>query len=167
MNEDPPAERPSLYVIRREDAEQHRQSFSHPWNPKSEIIGAHLSRMAGLKRTGVSIATIPPGKDSFIYHSHQFEEEWIYVLSGRASVRLDGGVHELGPGDFAAFPTPGIAHLVSNPYAEPLVMLMGGENREFEIADFPEINKRMLRNGNRLEIYDLDGGKPFGPLTDD
>jgi hypothetical protein len=27
---------------------------------------------------------------------------------------------------------------------------MGGENREIEIADFPRLGKRMLRNGDRL-----------------
>jgi uncharacterized cupin superfamily protein len=27
--------------------------------------------------------SVPPGKESFVYYSHQREEEWIYVLSGR------------------------------------------------------------------------------------
>lgn len=41
---------------------------SHPWNAKSEMVGVQLGRLAGLERTGVSLARIPPGKESFAYH---------------------------------------------------------------------------------------------------
>jgi len=36
--------------------------------------------MAGLTRTGVSLAPIEVGRESFVYHAHEFEEEWIYIL---------------------------------------------------------------------------------------
>jgi hypothetical protein len=41
---------------------------------------------------------------------------------------------------------------------------MGGENREMEIADFPRLGKRMIRNGEKIEIYNASDAKPFGPL---
>jgi hypothetical protein len=41
---------------------------------------------------------------------------------------------------------------------------MGGENREMETADFPKLGRRMLRNGESIEIYDTSDAKPFGPL---
>ena len=44
----------------------------------------------GLKRTGVNFIRVPAGKESYAYHSHQCEEEWIYVLSGRATFELNG-----------------------------------------------------------------------------
>ena len=49
-------------VLHSSEIRQREQSFSHPWNPKSQLIGVQLSRALGLKRTAVSIARIPPGK---------------------------------------------------------------------------------------------------------
>lgn len=148
-------------LLRAADIRQQEQSFSHPWNPRSEIHGTRLSRLAGLSRTGVSLARIPPGKESFVYHSHQCEEEWLYILSGRGVVEIDGGEYEVGTGDFMGFSTPSVAHHLRNPFETDLVYLMGGEAREVEIADFPRLNRRMIRRGSVTEIYPLDAAKPF------
>ena len=51
-------------------------------------------------------------------------------------------------------PTPSVAHHLSNPFGEDLTYLMGGETKTVEIADFPDIGKRMLRNGSDIEIYE-------------
>jgi uncharacterized cupin superfamily protein len=143
------------------------ETFSHPWNPDSEITGTHVSRLAGLSRTGVSRVRIPPGKESFAYHLHHYEEEWIYILSGRGVGRIDGAEYEMAPGDFVAFPTPSVAHIMANPYDEDLVYLMGGENREHEIADFPDLDKRVIRMGDRITVYRLSDGKPFPGFDQD
>lgn len=148
-------------LMRAAEVRQKEETFSHPWNPKSEITGTRMSHLAGLSRTGVSLARIAPGKESFAYHSHHREEEWIYVLQGRGRARIDGSDYDMGPGDFVAFPTPSVAHNMSNPFDEELVYLMGGESTDFEIADFPELDKRMIRLGEKIEIYKLKDGKPF------
>jgi uncharacterized cupin superfamily protein len=62
------------------------------------------------------------------------------------------------------FPTPSVAHHLRNSGSEPLVYLMGGENRSFEVATFPKLGKKMIRNGSDIEIYDVADAKPFGPL---
>jgi len=93
-------------------------------NPNSHLLRTGLSRLAGLKRAHVSLGRIPPGKDSFAYHAHMVEEEWVYILSGRGFADIDGKQYEVGPGDFMGFPTPGIAHLLRNPFEQDLVYLM-------------------------------------------
>jgi uncharacterized cupin superfamily protein len=152
------------FILTSADITQREQPFSHPWNPKSQLIGVQLGRALGLKRTGISIARIPPGKESFVYHSHQHEEEWLYILSGRGTAEIDGEEIEVGPGDFMAFSTPSVPHHLKNTFDEHLVYLMGGGNRDMEIADFPRLGKRMLRNGESIEIYNASDAKPFGPL---
>jgi uncharacterized cupin superfamily protein len=152
------------FIFRSSEIEQREQSFSHPWNPKSQLIGVQLGRALGLKRTAVSIARMPPGKESFVYHSHQHEEEWLYILSGQGIAEIDGEELEVGPGDFMAFPTPSAPHHLKNPFDQELVYLMGGENREFEVADFPRLGKRMVKSGEKFEVYDVSNAKPFGPL---
>lgn len=156
------AERPNLF--RAADVKSAESSASHPWNPKSLLVGTHLSRLGGLKRAGVSLVRVPAGHESFAYHAHHHEEEWVYVLEGRGVAEIDGVEHEVGPGDFMAFPAPSVAHHLRNPFTADLVYLMGGENLDHEVADFPRHGKRMVRIGRQVTVYDLASGKPLGPL---
>jgi uncharacterized cupin superfamily protein len=148
-------DKPSLNIMRAADIATHAQEFSHPWNPESLMRGTQLARSVGLRRNGVNLIRIPAGKESFAYHSHQHEEEWIYVLSGRAMALIDDVEYEVGAGDFIGFPAPSVAHHLRNPGPDELVYLVGGENRENEIADFPKLGKRIVRRGKDVEIVDL------------
>jgi uncharacterized cupin superfamily protein len=110
----------------------------------------------------VNLAHIPPGKESFVYHSHEGEEEWIYILSGRAVAEIDGAEHEVGPGDFMRFPAPSVAHHLRNPFSEELVYLSGGESREVEIADYPRLGLRLIRTGKGAHVAPLDQLRQIG-----
>ncbi|MEM7555756.1 MAG: cupin domain-containing protein [Cyanobacteria bacterium P01_A01_bin.84] len=136
--------------------------FSHPFNPNSEISGFSLSEAVGLQRIGFHLATIHPGKESFIYHSHEFEEEFIYILSGKAIAEIDNEEFEIEPGDFMGFPTPSVPHHLRNPFEEDLIYIMGGEKREYEVVDFPNLKKRMFRNGQQMQIADLNNLQSMG-----
>lgn len=155
-------QKPYPHLLRRAEIEAGEATFSHPWNPKSEVTGTHLSGLAGLSRAGVSLVRLAAGRESFAYHLHHREEEWIYVLSGRGVAEVDGAEYEMRPGDFIAFPTPSVAHNMANRFAEDLVYLMGGEHREYEIADFPTLDRRMIRRGREIEVYRLSDAEPFG-----
>lgn len=149
-------------LLRAEEAKQiPEQTFSHPLNPNSEIRGIFLGEHTGLQRLGVYLVRMSPGKESFIYHSHQSEEEFIYILSGRGIAEIDDREFEVGAGDFMGFATPSVAHHLSNPFDEDLVYLMGGERREMEIADFPRLKKRMFRNGKEVQLTDWDNLSSF------
>jgi hypothetical protein len=41
------------FILHSSEMRQGEQSFSHPWNPKSQLIGVQLSRALGLERTAV------------------------------------------------------------------------------------------------------------------
>ena len=149
-------DKPSLNIVRAADIAAHSQEFSHPWNPDSDMRGTQLARSVGLKRTGVNFIRVPPGKESYVYHSHQNEEEWIYVLSGKAIAFIDDVEYEVNAGDFIGFPAPSVAHHMRNPGPADLVYLVGGENRENEIVEFPTLGKRMERRGRQMDVYDVE-----------
>jgi len=157
-------EKPSLNIVRAADIAAHAQEFAHPWNPNSQMRGTQLARSVGLKRTGVNFIRVPAGKESFVYHSHRYEEEWMYVLAGSGVAFIDDQEFPIAAGDFMGFPTPSVAHLLRNTGTEDLVYLAGGENREFDVAEFPTLNKRMVRMGQQVDIYDADAAKGFGPI---
>jgi uncharacterized cupin superfamily protein len=152
--------KPYPHIVRAADIAAKETTFSHPWNPKSEIRGTWMGRLAGLSRTGVSLGRLAPGKESFAYHSHHTEEEWLYILSGRGVALVDGAEITLDPGDFIAFPTPSVAHNMSNPFDDELVYLMGGENKPEEIADFPTLGRRMVKLAGEITYHELSAEKP-------
>ena len=154
-------EKPSLNIVRAADIAAHAQEFSHPWNANSLMQGTQLARSVGLKRTGVNFIRVPAGKESYVYHSHQSEEEWIYVLSGKAIALIDDVEYEVSAGDFMGFPAPSVAHHLRNPGPADLVYLVGGENRESDVVEFPTLGKRMERRGKQMDVYDVDdAGRP-------
>jgi uncharacterized cupin superfamily protein len=152
------------FLIKAHEVAGEAAGFSHPWNPNSEGVGTRLSALVGLSRLGVNLIRIPAGKESFVYHAHHREEEWIYVISGRGIAEIDDEEFEVAAGDFMGFPTPSVAHHLRNPYEVDLVYLVGGESLDVEIADFPRLGKRMLRRGPDVEVYEISDAKSFGPL---
>lgn len=154
-----PSQHPTL--LRAEERGEELR-FQHPLNENSEILGYQLSRRVRLPRTAVNVMRVPPGRESFVYHSHQSEEEWIYVLSGRAVVEIEDAAYEVGPGDFMGFPAPSVGHHLRNPFAEDVVYLCGGEIHDLEVADYPRLGLRLIRRPDRAEVVPLDAIKPIG-----
>jgi uncharacterized cupin superfamily protein len=143
------------------------ETFSHPLNPgRSEMRGVSLSEAVGLQRIAVHLAVLPAGKESFVYHTHLREEEWLFVLSGRGRIEIDGEMRELGPGDFCGFVTPSVAHQLSNPYTDDVVYLTGGERTSMEVAEFPRLRKLMVRTGMEAKLYPLEP-EPFRAYVGD
>jgi uncharacterized cupin superfamily protein len=141
------------------------RAFAQRLNPNSHLLRTRLAHLAGLKRARVSLGRVPPGKDSFAYHAHLIEEEWIYILSGSGIAEIDGQWHEVGPGDFMGFPSPQVAHLLRNPFETDLVYLMGGESVPLDVLDYPTLGKRflLLYDGGFPAFYELgEPSKPFG-----
>ena len=128
------------YVVRG-DQRPAGVTIHHPLNPNSELYIASLSEAVGLKRAQLHYAILPPGKESFIPHAHAAQEEFIFILSGEATLLINDEETTLKAGDYAGFPTDGAAHQVVNSGAVDLVYLMGGERTDVEIVHFPEHKK--------------------------
>jgi uncharacterized cupin superfamily protein len=157
-------ERHRKYLVRADEIALSATTASHPWNPDSEFTGTRLATLCGLTRVGVSLMEVPPGKESFVYHSQEREEEWIYVISGRGVAEIEEEEFDVGAGDFMGFPT-GVAHHLRNPYEEGLVYLVGGENVDIEVANFPRLGRRTIRKGNEVQVYRTSQATDFGPLA--
>jgi uncharacterized cupin superfamily protein len=130
----------------------------HVLNPNSEVHLRSLGRMTGLQRLSLSLARVPPGKESFAYHAHERDEEFVYILSGRGRAEIGDAVIDVGPGDFMAFPTPSVAHHLTNPYDEDLVYLMGGEHSGLDLGHFPRHGKRILFSEREILCIDEQEG---------
>ena len=155
-------------ILRAADIDRAELSMEQRLNPRARFKDALLGRLAGLERIGVSRGRIPPGSESFAYHAHQAEEEWIFIVSGRARARIDGTLYDLAPGDFAAFPAPQAPHLLGNPFDEDCVYLMGGERGLVtDVLQYPDLGKTyvLVRELSRTAFHALGPAEyPFGAL---
>jgi uncharacterized cupin superfamily protein len=115
-------------------------------------IGCPIGKKLGLKKIGIHIETLLPGRRTSWPHAESEEEEFAYVLEGNPHVWIDGHIHELSPGDFVAFPSgTGIAHTFLNNTNSTCLLLVGGEANKDSNKIFyplhPERNKQCEEKG--------------------
>lgn len=128
------------------------REYRHPDNPRSEVHLTALSRPAGLTRVAVVHTRVPPGKDSFVHHVHQHDEEWVYVLSGHGIAELGDREERIGPGDFLGFPARGEPHNLRAGEGGDLVYVQGGDAWSagtIELVDMPRLGLRRTFVGTR------------------
>ena len=99
----------------------------------------------------VEIMRLAAGQTPYPYHSHSAQWEMYHVLSGRGSVRHEGGTTPIEQGDAFIFP-PGEAHTFTNNGAEDLVMMVIADNPIGESAYYPDSKKWLVRSPKRTII---------------
>lgn len=163
------ATRPLIKAV--DIAAEPESRICHPFNAKSDVYLRRLSAAAGLTRAVLTMARLPPGRESFAFHWHERDEEFIFILSGRGRAEIGDEVFEVGPGDFMGFTAPGVPHHLINPYDEDLIYLMGGERSSLDIGHFPRIGKRLLFGPSGIGAVDETAIRPMSfadwqPKTD-
>ena len=127
----------------------------HQLNSAAIRLDKSLGDEAGLKNIGVHLMTIAPGDKSTEFHSHKYEDEAIYVLSGHGTELVGNDAHKIGPGDFIGLPGGGPAHETVNDGSEPLVCLVIGQRLPQDVVDYPRQGKRLYRNSGQRDMIDI------------
>ena len=127
----------------------------HQLNSAAIRLDKSLGDEAGLKNIGIHLMTIAPGDQSTEFHSHKYEDEAIYVLSGHGTEIIGNDAHKIGPGDFIGLPGGGPAHETVNDGSEPLVCLVIGQRLPQDVVDYPRQGKRLYRNSGQRDIIDI------------
>lgn len=101
-----------------------------------------LGPAAAGQAIGCSWYEVPPGSTAFPYHYHCANEESVYVLEGRGSLRIGADTVEVGPGDYVAFPPgPDSAHQLTNTGVGPLRYLCMSTMLTTEVVGYPDSGK--------------------------
>ena len=127
----------------------------HNLNPAAIRINKSLGDEVGLKNIGIHLITIAPGDKSTEFHSHKYEDEAIYILSGHGTEVIGETKQQIGPGDFIGFPAGGAAHETVNDGTEPLVCLVIGQRLAQDVVDYPRKGKRLYRNSGQRDMVDV------------
>ncbi|WP_458187963.1 cupin domain-containing protein [Haladaptatus sp. NG-WS-4] len=90
---------------------------------------------------GCSLYDLPLGRRSWPYH-HTANEEAMFVLSGRGTLRLDDEKTSLTEGDYVALPADESGgHRVINDSDEPLTYLMVSTMVDPDVVVYPDSEK--------------------------
>lgn len=131
------------------DCTQLKKSRGWHYAGDSETFSEYsrLTDPLGLKVFGIGFESLAPGSRSSFPHAHKTEEEFVFVLSGTATIWMNGFVHEAKPGDGVAFlPGTNIAHTVINNTKEPLWYIVIGEASDDANEDRIYYPKHSFRN---------------------
>jgi uncharacterized cupin superfamily protein len=128
----------------------------HTLNPAAIRMDKSLGDEVGLKNIGIHLISIAPGDKSTEFHTHRYEDEAIYVLSGRGTEIMGETKQKIGPGDFIGFPAAGDAHETINDGTEPLVCLVIGQRLSQDVVDYPRRGKRLYRNSGQRDMVDYE-----------
>lgn len=114
--------------------------------PAAERYDARMGMVGmalGAKKLGYNITAVPPGKRAFPLHSHQVNEEMIFVLEGAGEVRIGEATWPIRQGDFVAMLAGGkeTAHVVTNTGNTELKYLSVSTRISPEICEYPTTGK--------------------------
>lgn len=126
----------------------------HSLDPAAIRIDKSLGDEVGLKNIGIHLISIAPGDKSTELHTHRYEEEAIYVLSGRGTEVIGDQTYKIAAGDFIGFAGGGAAHETINDGNEPLVCLVIGQRLAQDVVDYPRKGKRLFRNSGERNLVD-------------
>lgn len=150
------ADKPYPLLSAEEIAGLEETKVVHQHNSNAIRQTRSLTDLLGLEDIGVHMVRIEPGHDSTTFHTHHYDEEFLYIISGRGIARIGGREQEVGPGDFMAFGKQSEAHCLHNSFEEDLVYLMGGNRNEVDVCDYPDLNRRQYRLSGEREFVDME-----------
>ena len=108
-----------------------------------------LGRQLGATQTGMSVYELPPGQSVCPYHYEYGEEEWLFVLDGRPTLRHPEGTDQLDPWDAVCFPAgPEGAHAVANGTDQTVRVLMFSTHNQPAASVYPDSGKIGIWTGN-------------------
>jgi uncharacterized cupin superfamily protein len=129
-----------------------------PVSGEKGLCTLHLSQAGGLTQFGAYFDTLDPGAWSGLRHWHSAEDEFIYLLSGTATLRDDNGMTDLFPGDAVCWPhgQPNGHHL-TNRGDVPARWLIVGSRCRGDICTYPDDGRRQINEATTWRIEAADG----------
>jgi uncharacterized cupin superfamily protein len=120
-------------------------------------IGDH----AGLSNFGVNLVTLKPGAGSALRHCHSRQDEFVYILTGTATLVTDAGETPIGPGQCAGFPAgEGNGHMLANNTDTDVVYLEVGDRTAGDAVTYPDVDLAGTFTGSGF-TFTRKNGEPY------
>jgi uncharacterized cupin superfamily protein len=144
----------NLYEIETKQDEGDPPGYETPYNRLGPSIGASA--------LGLTVYDLRTGQSVCPYHYEYGREEWLFVLTGRPTLRAPDGEHELEPGDLVLFPEgPDGAHKVTNRGDGVTRVAILSNTDDPSVAVYPDSGKigfwppgKVFRLASEVEYFD-------------
>lgn len=121
-----------------------------------------LGDLFGLSNFGVNLTSLEPGGTSALNHSHSRQDEFIYVVSGSATLRYGDQEHNMSAGECIGFPAgTGIAHQIANRGDDALHYLEIGDRSAGDAVDYPDDDLRADLDAEGQWVFSHNDGTPY------
>jgi len=136
--------------------------YPHPFRQQLQgRLKRRLGDIVGLSQFGVNLVTLEPGAWSSQRHWHEKEDEFVYIISGEATLVTEQGEETLGPGMFAGFPAgESNAHRLANHSDGPVVYLEIGTRTPDERAYYPDVEMKAHKVDGKW-VFTRNDGTPY------
>lgn len=159
-----------MTVVDRNKADVYeRQAYPGRFRARTNgCFKTRLSDAAGLTQFGCGEVKLKPGSATGLYHWHETEDEFVYVLEGEVVLIDDGAEHVLGPGDCAGFRAGDRRpHTFENRSNGPVRLLeVGWRNPSGETARYPGLDLVYHRDGAGAVRFESRAGALYAADDD-
>jgi uncharacterized cupin superfamily protein len=112
----------------------------------------------GLQNFGVNLTRMAPGSQSALRHSHEKQDEFVYVLEGAVTLITNSGEQELTAGMCAGFRAgTGDAHHLVNKSPSDVLYLEIGDRTPGETAEYPDDDLKIVSVDGKWRVSRKDG----------
>jgi uncharacterized cupin superfamily protein len=111
-----------------------------------------------LQNFGVNLTRLAPGSESALRHSHQKQDEFVYILEGTPTLVTNIGAQELKPGMCAGFRAgTGDAHHLVNRSSSDVLYLEVGDRMPGDGVDYPDDDLKLVMVDGAWHVSRKDG----------
>jgi len=148
-------------AIQAAEAPPRPKSSNYPEPFASRMRGREkrpLGDVFGLANFGVNLTRLAPNSVSALRHAHSRQDEFVYILQGRPTLRTDEGRTQLSPGMCAGFKAgTGNGHQLINETPEDVVYLEIGDRTPGDEGVYPDDDLRALLVEGSWKFTHKDG----------
>jgi uncharacterized cupin superfamily protein len=157
-----PARRGPVALVAADLPPRTKTNYPEPF--ASRIRGREkraLGDAFGLTNFGVNLTRLVPGAISALRHAHSKQDELVYILQGRPTLRTDEGATVLAPGMCAGFKAgTGNGHHLANETNEDVVYLEVGDRTPGDEGSYPDDDLKAALVDGKWAFTHKDG-RPY------
>jgi uncharacterized cupin superfamily protein len=115
---------------------------------------ARIGYELGTELIGAGLFEVEAGEAAYPYHFHYSDEELIFVLNGRPTLRTPAGTRKLEPGEAVRFALGEEgAHQILNETEDPVRFLAISSSGRPDIVVYPDSDKIGVRGGGLRAFF--------------
>src|SRR5687767_12475789 len=121
-----------------------------------------LGDLFGLTNFGVNLTRLAPGGQSALRHAHGKQDEFVYMLEGKAVLITDAGETPISAGMCAGFKAgTGDAHYLVNRSGRDVLLLEVGDRSAGDSVTYPDDDVLAVFGPDGKWQYSRKSGKPL------